>query len=255
MMNQHKMKKSQMVMLSALAVMALIAIFLVAIARMAVSSMDSGEAVHASRKIDYSARAGKDFAIKDFDSIRFIGSWKVKLEQGDDWRVELDYPRDMEQQLRVSVEDGRLILDPGKWDPSHWDWNWWKGGQRKNFSARIVMPKLDSLEISGASNLDLYGFTGKQLDIIISGAGNLEGERGRYENLNLTMSGAGNVDMRDMVFTDAQVNLSGAGNVNLGMDGGVLSGNLSGFGNIEYYGSVKDERVNISGFGKVHQHR
>ena len=81
MMNQHKMKKSQMVMLSALAVMALIAIFLVAIARMAVSSMDSGEAVHASRKIDYSARAGKDFAIKDFDRIRFIGSWKVKLEE------------------------------------------------------------------------------------------------------------------------------------------------------------------------------
>ena len=64
------------------------------------------------------------------------------------------------------------------------------------------MPKLKSLEISGASNLDLDGFTGKQLDIVISGAGNVEGERGQYEHLTLSMSGAGNVDMRDMVPPD-----------------------------------------------------
>jgi hypothetical protein len=253
-MNQNKMRKSQMVMLSALGVMAFIVVALVGVGRMAVSSMDSARTDQA-RPIDYSNRTEKIFDIKDFDSIRLNGTWKVKLEQGDDWRVELDYPKDMEQELMVSVENGRLILDPGQWGAPRWDWKWWNGGQHKGYSARIVMPRLESVEISGATNLDFYGFNGKRLDIIISGAGNLDGERGRYEDLSLTMSGAGNVDLRDMLFTDARINLSGAGNVNLGMDGGTLSGNLSGFGNIEYYGSVKDERVNISGFGKVHRHR
>lgn len=252
--NHNKMKKSQVTMLSALGVLALIVIMLVGVGRMAVSSMDNGATGESSRT-DYSIQGEKDFDIRDFESIKFIGNWKVKLEQGDDWRVELDYPVNMKQELQVSVESGRLILDPGHMGDTYWNWSWWKGGQQKGYRARIVMPKLKSVEISGATNLDLNGFTGEHLDILISGAGNLDGERGRYESLTLTMSGAGNVDLRDMVFTDAMINLSGAGNVNLGMDGGVLSGNLSGFGNIEYYGSVKDEKVNVSGFGKVHRSR
>lgn len=254
MMKQNNMRKSQTVMLSALGVMAFIVVMLVGVARVAVSSMDTGSEQHASRK-DYSVSSGKNLDIRDFDSIRLVGSWKVKLIQGDDWHVELNYPDGRKQDLKATVEDGRLTLDPGDYN-STWDWNWWKGWNNKEvYSARIVLPKLKSLEIAGASNLNFDGFSGGDLRIIISGAGNLEGEQGHYDNLSLIMSGAGNVDMRDMKFTDALVNLSGAGNVRLGMDGGVLSGNLSGFGNIEYYGPVKDERVNVSGFGKVHPSR
>lgn len=253
-MNHKKMRKSQVVMLVALGVMACIVVTLVGVGRMAVSSMDSGDTGQ-YRQIDYGNRVERNFDVKGFDSLRLIGTWKVKLEQGDAWQVELTYPSGMEQDLRVSVEDGRLILDPGQWRQPHWGWDWWKNGTQTGYSARIVMPELQAIEITGATNLDLSGFEGKHLDIAISGAGNLDGERGRYQDLNLTMSGAGNVDLRDMTFTDARVNLSGAGNVNLGMDGGTLSGNLSGFGNIEYFGTVKDERVNVSGFGKVHRHK
>lgn len=254
-MNQHKMRQSQVVMLWALGILALVMIMLVGVGRAAVSSKENVQTDQTSH-IDFSSRADKDFNVRDFDSIKLIGGWKVKLEQGDDWHVELDYPRDMGKKLKVRVEDGRLILDPGDWN-GNWTWNWGKNGWnnkgKKVYSARIMMPHLKSLAISGASNLDLYGFTGDRLDITVSGAGNLEGDRGRYNNLSLTMSGAGNVNLRNMVFTDALVNLSGAGNVKLGMAGGILSGNLSGIGNIEYYGPVKDERVNISGFGRVHQ--
>ena len=31
----------------------------------------------------------------------------------------------------------------------------------------------------------------------------------------------------------------------------LVTGNLSGFGNIEYTGEVKDQRVHVSGFGRV----
>jgi len=253
MMNHNKMRKSQVLMLSALGVIAFIVVTLVGVGRMAVSSMDSGETGQRTQ-IDYGNRVERNFDIKDFDSLRLIGTWKIKLEQGDAWQVELTYPSGMEQELRVSVENGRLILDPGRWSKPHWGWDWWNNGAQTGYSARIVMPELQAIDITGATNLNFSGFKGKHLDIAISGAGKLDGERGRYEDLNLTMSGAGNVDLRDMIFTDARVNLSGAGNVNLGMDGGTLSGNLSGFGNIVYYGSVRDERVNVSGFGKVHKH-
>ena len=254
-MHRTNMRKSEKVMLSALGVVALIVVSLVAVARIAVSKVDTGTDVKASssKQINYRDMVEKKFDVRDFDSIRFLGTWKVELEQGDAWRVELRYPRDMEDDLEVSVKNGRLTLNPGQWD-NHWNWNWWKGGHQESLKARIVMPNLKSLDISGATNLDFAGFEGENLNIAISGAGNVEGKDGRFENLDLNMSGAGNVDMRDVIFVDANVNMSGAGNVNLGMDGGVLSGNLSGFGNIEYYGSVSDEHVNVSGFGKVHPH-
>lgn len=255
-MHSNKMRKSEKVMLSALGVVALIVVSLVAIARIAISKVDTGTEVKAgvTKHINYGDMVEKNFDARDFDSIRFLGTWKVQLDQGDAWRVELQYPRNMEDELEVSVKNGRLILNPGQWD-KHWNWNWWKGGQGESLKARIVMPDLKSLDISGATDLNFTGFEGDYLNIAISGAGNVEGNDGRFEKLNLNMSGAGNVDMRDITFVDANVNMSGAGNVNLGMNGGVLSGNLSGFGNIEYYGSISDERVNVSGFGKVHPHR
>ena len=257
-MNQNKMRKSEKVMLSGLGVMALIVVSLVVVARITVSTMDVDTSKKAAdvKQIDYGDVVERNFDIRDFDSIKFLGTWKVKLERGDKWQVELRYPRDMEDQLQVKLENGRLILDPGQWNNHQWtwNWNWWKGGHKNTLRARIIMPDLKSLDISGATDLDFNGFEGDHLNISISGAGNVEGRDGRYRDLDLNMSGAGNVDMRDVIFVDARVNMSGAGNVNLGMDGGILSGNLSGFGNIEYYGSVSDEHVNVSGFGKVHRH-
>ena len=118
-------------------------------------------------------------------------------------------------------------------------------------TARIIMPELHTVEITGTTKLDFSGFEGDHLSITISGAGHVEGEDGRYDELTVTMSGAGHVDMRDVIVVDAEMIISGAGKVSLSMDGGVLSGNLSGFGKIDYYGSVRDERIHISGFGSV----
>ena len=249
-MKTKTMRKSSVAMLAALGVLALITILMVGLMRVAVSRVDKGS-VGTWDGTGNVVHAGTKYDLRDFRSISFIGAWKVNVVRGDEWEVDLDVPRDFEDDIEVEISGDELILDPGFHNSGHWDWWKWGGNDRKRFSARIVMPELDALNISGTTELDFRGFRGDSLSITISGAGNIEGDDGHYRDLVLTMSGAGNVDMEDMDFVDARVNLSGAGNVSLGMDGGVLSGNLSGFGNIRYYGKVKDERVHISGFGKV----
>jgi len=252
-MNPKTKRKSNVVLGLAVGFLAVVVVVLVGIGRIAFSHMDTAVASDIPA-IDFSNTATQNFPLENFRSISFIGSWEVDLEQGDNWQVELTYPRALERSIRVALEGDKLVLDPGSKGRHRWNWNWWGGGKnQQRFTARIVMPELEAIEISGASDMDLSGFEGDKLDITISGAGNIEGDDGYYKELTLIMSGAGNVEMRDMTFVDAQVVLSGAGNVELGMDGGVLSGNLSGFGNIEYYGTVSDETVRISGFGKVRQ--
>ena len=250
-MNNKKMRKSSVAILAALGVLALIVVVLVGLGRLAVSHMASNGSANVAQ-VDFSDKVTTDFDVKDFKDVTFIGSWKVDLKQGDKYQVELTYPKGIESDMKVTIQDGELILDPGSRTRHSWNWNWWGGGHKDTaLRARIVMPDLRELTVSGTSDMDLAGFSGDRLRITISGAANIKGNGGHYSNLDLTMSGAGNVEMRDMKFVDARVLLSGAGNVEVGMDGGVLSGNLSGFGNIEYYGPVSDQRIHISGFGKV----
>lgn len=248
-MNRRKMRKSNIALLSALGVLALIVVVCVGLGRIAVSRMMSGEGERIA--VDFSNKMSMNFDVEDFRGITLMGAWEVDMEQGEDWEVELTFPKDLEDYLEVETRGDQLILNPGSRGRHTWGWKWWGQKQNMRLSARITMPELQELNIAGASDVDMSGFDGNHLTITISGAGNIEGNDGRYDDLTLTMSGAGNVDFRDMEFKDAQVILTGAGNVELGMDGGVLSGNLSGFGNIEYYGSVRDERVHVSGFGKV----
>jgi len=249
-MSEKTLRKSSKLLALAVAVLAVIVVLLVGVGRMAFSRADAGKP-GSTTQIDYDTQDTRNFDLKDFSNITFIGSWKVHLDQGDAWQVELTYPKGLEEDLKVRLEGDELVLDPGNRGRHNWNWNWWGSDRNRAMTAHIVMPKLHALQITGASDMDLAGFEGDELNITISGAGNIDGSSGKYHNLNLTMSGAGNVDMRHMKFTDAQVILSGAGNVQLGMDGGELTGNLSGFGNIVYTGEVKDQRVHVSGFGRV----
>ena len=253
-MNNGKTRNSSLVMMVLIGAIFLLVFVMIVIGRITISHYASVESDndHDWQRVDFSRMDTTEFDVRDFRSISFIGSWEVDLEQGDDWHVELTYPRDLEDQIEVELRGDELSLNPGRRGAYNWGWGWWHNDNRR-LSARITMPELTALNIAGASDMDLNGFDGKSLTITISGAANIDGDDGHYDSLHLTMSGAGDVDLRNMQFVDANVILSGAGNVELGMNGGVLSGNLSGFGNIEYSGNVRDERVNVSGFGKVHR--
>lgn len=182
--------------------------------------------------------------LENFTGISAHGNWQVTITQGDEWQVDLSYPDDIKDRLWVRAEGDRLVL--GRRSNSWQFWNSW-GSSHSAPTARIVMPALDALKVSGAGKLQFHGFSGDRLTIRVSGAGKIDGTGGSFDQLTLTASGAGDANMRDIVFTDARTRLSGAGKVSLTMDGGVLSGRISGAGKVVYSGSVSDERVTISG--------
>jgi hypothetical protein len=206
-----------------------------------------GSAV-ADERIDLGQRVTRESALDGFTALEVRGAWTIEIEQGDAFRIELEFPEGIEDRLEVEVRGGRLVLDSEDSGVPRWGWF---GGERLDLTARIVMPSLTGVEIAGSGELRLDGFSGERLAIEVAGAANVETGTGRYDELDLDVSGAGRVEMSEMEFRDAAVDLSGAANVVLRMSGGVLSGSLSGVGNIRYHGSVSAERVNVSGFGRV----
>lgn len=242
------MRKSQIALLSGIGVVLVLIAVLVAAVRFAVSGFISTDDEPQQREAAGPAVARVE-DLTGFDGIVIQDNWEVDIRRGDDWRVELSVPENFQDDLRVRVDDGRLVLDSGR--SGGWRWGWWNSKRAGRHRADIVMPELAELEVRGSGEIDLSGFTGDELDVSVSGAVNLEGRDSRFTKLSLIVSGAGNVDFGGVSAVDAEVNLAGATNVVLDMNGGTLSGTLSGFGNVMYSGTVLEETVQVSGFGRV----
>jgi hypothetical protein len=193
----------------------------------------SGE--RGSRTVDHSG----------FDRVDVGGQWIVTIERGDAWRVSLEAPVEILDDVEVERDGNELSVEyEGGWCPGCFR-------DDKTLEVTITMPALASLELSGATVASFSGFEGRELTLDVSGAVELRGTASRFETLILDLSGAGGVDLGDVLVTDAEVDVSGAGNVTLRMAGGRLTGDMSGAANLEYFGTVSEEAIEKSGFVNV----
>ena len=231
------MKQSQMAILSVVGVVAGTIIVAAVGGRIALSRMDSEE-------LDPGERVSRNPDLTGFSEIEIDGRWRVTVTRGEEWRVALSYPENVEGEVEAYVQGERLRLRrtaPG----------FWFGGPNWVTTADIVMPALEELALSGNGRLELSGFEGDRLDIDLAGAVQLEGRDGRYRELDLSVAGAGEIDLHGIAVTEAQVDLAGAADVTLTMNGGELSGSMTGAGQLRYYGSVSREAVDVAGVGRV----
>ena len=237
------MKQSHVVLLGALGFVALLMVGSLGWLRYAFSSYEG-----ADRPIITGRQASRTYDYSGFSAIDVSGQWEVTVTQGTDWQVEVSYPEGLEDRIEVRLDGSTLDLGG-----SSRGWGWGGFGGRQRLTARITLPALEELDLSGASAVEVSGFTGDELRIDASGAVHVEGTNGRFERLDLDVSGAGNIDLRGVSVRDARVDLSGATNVTLTMDGGELTGNISGAGNLMYYGDVREQSVRSSGFTSIHR--
>jgi len=241
------MRKSQLVIVSAVGFVTLLMIVMAVIGRVALSQSDTGTTRMAvSSAVAVGEQITTTFDVADFKRVDIEGLWQVSLTQGGEWHVEVSHAEGLEDDVNVYVRGDRLVLKRR----SSGDWRWWRRSETR-LKAEIVMPELNELELAGANQLDLSGFSGDRLKLEITGANQVEGRDGRYESLDLSVAGASEIDLGGIVVTDAKVDLAGASDVTLSMNGGVLAGTMAGAGAIGYYGTVSEERVRIAGIGRV----
>ena len=185
--------------------------------------------------------------VSGFSKIDARGVWSLTVTRGANWDVMLSYPNNVQNRVRVRVEGDRLVLDYERNGFGLFDF----GGGGNRVKATIVMPELTAVDLAGAATLNVAGFKGDDLDIRASGASNIRGRDSAYKKVDLVVSGAGDVDFADVVSDDAHVELSGAGKVVLNMNGGTLSGSISGAGTVRYHGKIAKQDVVVNGFSSV----
>ncbi|MDC7232888.1 MAG: DUF2807 domain-containing protein [Spirochaetales bacterium] len=182
-----------------------------------------------------------NFEIDGFDEITFMGAWEVDITRGSSYEVTVEGPGNLLGEVEFKQTGSKLTVR-NDFKPTFGS---------EGFHIRITLPELKGIVIDGGADLSLDGFTGETLNVSLLGAGRIRAFDSRYENLKVVCAGAGQLDLTDLESRNAEMNLSGAGEVLLNMNGGELSGSLSGMGSIKYKGRIGKESIRVSGLGEV----
>ena len=135
--------------------------------------------------------------------------------------------------------------------------------------ARITLPTLAGLDVSGASRAGVKGFrSDKTMQIKVSGASEIRGDmetgdlaadvsggstlqlNGRGGAVRATASGASTIDLREFAAGDADVDASGASRIELSTSG-TLNARASGASTVHYTGDPTLGRIDESGASTV----
>ena len=135
--------------------------------------------------------------------------------------------------------------------------------------ARITMPNLYYIELTGGSRADITGFNSSHdFEANMSGGSRLNGAittgdaefelsggsqidlEGSGENLTIDASGGSQLDLEDFPIDDASINMSGGSRATINISG-TLNVDLSGGSRVEYVGDPEIGDLEMSGDSKV----
>ncbi|MGI4733728.1 MAG: GIN domain-containing protein [Janthinobacterium lividum] len=126
----------------------------------------------------------------NFSEVEVHGGFRVLVRQGDTYHVEAaGRPEDLDE-VRLSVSGDRLVVQ-------HRDRSFFSGFGSSNHPVlvTVTLPRLQELELSGASQSDVSGFRNESLSLHASGASfvrlNVD-----VPNLDVNLSSASHAEMR-----------------------------------------------------------
>ena len=222
-----------------------------------------------------------DMDYRDFTEIDVGYAFDVEINKADAYLVRVTIDEELYEYLDISQsgETLRIRLKP--------NYGYTNVTQR----AVITLPDLRGLDLSGASQADVSGFSASHsMDFDLSGASRMDMSDMKAGDTSLELSGAskasGSIEMADGIFDlsgastlelegsakdieidasgasharldnftviDAEVNLSGASDVNINASG-QLDGDLSGASKLNYKGNPRLGSINASGGSKISQ--
>src|SRR4051794_25815353 len=191
----------------------------------------------------------------EFQKIEAGGSFTVDVTQGDKTSVTVTADDNIWERLTVESRDGTLHLQtkPGSYSNVH-------------LEAKVVTPKLESLELSGATKGTLHGIDQKTnpFNLSLSGASHAEGDikagelkveasgashaslKGSADVIRVDASGASNASLENVTGNIAHASASGASHINVNASKN-LDYDLSGASHLSFAGSPKIDRAQTSG--------
>lgn len=205
----------------------------------------------------------KEYSLSGFDALDFSGAFELEITQQEDYSIELEVPDYLEPYLRVSVNGHTLHIGyrqvPVKL----------RKLRSERSRARIGMPHIGEVDMSGASKLMAADLNSPELEIECSGASEIQlsGKFGKFslscsgasksslegsaDEMELECSGASRIEAVNFLAKRVDIEVSGASSATVNASES-LEIECSGASRIRYKASPETRlRVSSSGASKV----
>lgn len=176
--------------------------------------------------------------VPSFTAVNISGAYDVEIIVQKEQSLEIEGDDNLLPLITTDVRDGVLEINNKK-----------SFSTKNKLRLRISVPTLDSISTSGASDITASGVKSEEFHIDTSGAGSLQ-VSGETKTLEIEMSGAGDVDAKDLHAAKVNVSSSGAATAEV-YASEELRADVSGAGNVNYYGDPKIVKGDTSGAGSV----
>jgi len=202
----------------------------------------------------------REEAFTGFDKVDVSHAFQVDISQGDTFSVVIRIDDNLVQYLEV-VKEGNTLkigLKPG-WEPI----------QPRTEEAKITMPELTGLILSGACRGTITGFkSAEDLSLSVSGASSLQGDieagdasfsasgsskltlNGSAQDVMIEALGSSEVNLGSFLVNDANVKAIGDSDVTV-KPSGKLDANASGASHVYYLDNPTLGKIDTSGDSSV----
>ena len=197
--------------------------------------------------------------VSGFNQISVDGNINLILKQGDVESVEVEAEDNIISNIKTQVTGNKLEI---KQEGTSMIW------PSKPINVYVTVKDINSIEISGSSNVKSSAIDTDNLDLSISGSGAAEIENLTAKNLKAKISGAGKIELsgtiqkqditiegsgdykaRYLKSEDTVITINGSGNTEVNTSKN-LEINITGSGKVSYLGNPKIKQ-NISGSGDI----
>ena len=177
------------------------------------------------------------FDLSDFNRIKAQNGFQVEVTKSDSFSVVAIVDDNVLEHIEIKVSGNTLILRP-KANRSF---------RSVTLSARVTMPNIDKLELSGGAKVEINGFdSSNNLPIKLSGGSHLNGSV-TAGDVNLSLSGGSHVNLSGSA-NELVANGSGGSHISLSgsAENIVIKGSGGSHFNLDSY-PVNDADINLSG--------
>ncbi|HKR01593.1 MAG TPA: head GIN domain-containing protein [Pyrinomonadaceae bacterium] len=173
-----------------------------------------------------------------FSAVKISGAFEVEIVAQKEQSLEIEGDDNLLSLVKTEVSNGVLhISTESGFSTKH------------KISVRISVPTLDGVDTSGACDIVATNVKSDEFKIDASGAGTLQ-VSGETKKLDVDISGAGEVDAKDLHAQFVDINSSGAAKADVYATE-ELTADVSGAGNVNYYGDPKVVNEDKSGAGSI----
>ena len=184
------------------------------------------------------------FDLSDFNRIKAQNGFQVEVTKSDSFSVVAIVDDNVLEHIEIKISGNTLILRP-KANRSF---------RSVTLSARVTMPNIDKLELSGGAKVEINGFdSSNNLPIKLSGGSHLNGSV-TAGDVNLSLSGGSHVNLSGSA---NELVATGSGGSHISLSGSAENIAIKGSGgshfNLQDY-SVSDADINLSGGSHAYVH-